>query len=181
MPLEELVRPVALAEWIEGDAGLERTVEAATAVGSARHGAAGPLSGSLDDPFTDDPQPTVTAGANESSPIESAADAAEQTGGKIPSGKLLGIVGRALRRSVPVPSLDSVRDKIPYLATPQEDGDSFGAGDGFDEEFQSATADGADPFGAAPAEFESSPAETDETGTPAGDAETAEEDPFGGF
>jgi hypothetical protein len=52
----------------------------------------------IGNPFTDDPRSVLE--------------------GKIRSGKLLGIVGRALMQSAPVPSLDAIRQQVPGLLRP---------------------------------------------------------------
>jgi hypothetical protein len=87
----------------------------------------------------------------------------------------MGIVGRALLQSAPVPSLDSLRDKIPDLPLPSTND----AAPGTDVEFGTAasddpTADNPFPESAPPAQEPESES-TDEQ--PA--AESIDEDPFG--
>ncbi|MEX2092930.1 MAG: tetratricopeptide repeat protein [Pirellulales bacterium] len=114
-----------------------------------------------EDPFADDPRPAA--------------------GGKIPSGKLLGILGRAIVEAAPMPSLEGLREQIPGLPAPAASGEAPAADDPFgsDAAVAPATVTRAsdDPFGEpAPGDdaVESSPAESSEP-----PAEAAEEDPFG--
>lgn len=101
---------------------------------------------SLADPFADDPSPA--------------------SAGKIPSGKLLGILGRAIVNSAPVPSLDGLREQIPGLSPLAADAAS-------DSDAELA-ADPEEPFS------EPEPSDTD-TESSDQSADAAEEDPFGGF
>jgi len=91
--------------------------------------------------------------------------------GKISSGKLMGIVGRALMKSAPVPSLDGLRERIPGLPSSATNDSSVQAEDEFGAEASSPSV-GDDPFGEPAAEAavpsESEPAELE-----------SEEDPFG--
>jgi tetratricopeptide (TPR) repeat protein len=106
---------------------------------------------SLADPFADDPRPT--------------------SAGKIPSGKLLGIFGRAIMHSAPVPSLDGLREQIPGLPLPNADDQSQAADAASDADADFA-AGPEDPF----SEPESSDTETESSDQP---TDAAEEDPFG--
>ena len=91
--------------------------------------------------------------------------------GKIRSGKLLGIVGRALMQSAPVPSLDGIREQIPVLAgpdandSPPPNNAEFGA----EEDIAPAAEN---PFS------EPAPAAAEPSGSEP-PADPVEEDPFG--
>jgi hypothetical protein len=66
-----------------------------------------PSIASAGNPFADDPKPA--------------------TKGKIPSGKLMGILGRAIMRATPVPSVEGIRQQLPNLpapATPEQSSSS---------------------------------------------------------
>lgn len=91
--------------------------------------------------------------------------------GKISSGKLMGIVGRALMQSAPVPSLEGLRERIPGLPSPATSNPSAQANVEFGSEASSPSA-GDDPFGE-PATDSAAPSESE----PA--AVEPEEDPFG--
>jgi hypothetical protein len=140
VPLDRLVQPISLSELAEV------SVTDAPAQGSEAQGTAG----SLGNPFADDPQ----------SPAN----------GKLRSGKLLGIVGRALLQSAPVPSLEGLREQIPGL--PQT-----AAGDAApatDVEF------GSEPdFGPAQEPIFSDQENPEESANESPPAESVDEDPFG--
>jgi hypothetical protein len=128
MPLDQLVRPVTLAEW-------QNVADA--------H--------STSNPFIDDPAP--------------------QAGGKLPSGKLIGIVGRALIDSAPVPSLDGLREKLPNVPMPAGAAAPPASEDGFGAEPSIAPTDQSDPF--------AEPAEAPTTEDGSSEPTPPEEDPFG--
>ena len=164
VPLDRLVQSVSLAELANVSAEMPAPAAPAAAaapVESTARDAASVAKASPDDPFADDPRPAA--------------------GGKIPSGKLLGILGRAIVEAAPIPSLEGLREQIPGLPAPAASGEAPAAGDPFGSDAAVApaavapTAD--DPFGEpAPGDdaVESSPAESSEP-----PAEAAEEDPFG--
>jgi hypothetical protein len=113
---------------------------------------------------------TTIATDNPTNPF--ADDPASASPGKLSSGKLIGIVGRALMQSAPVPSLDALRDHIPIdLPIPADDVAPAQADFDFGSESSAPSAD-EDPF-AEPATNDREPNNTQ----PA--AEEIEEDPFG--
>ena len=114
--LDQLVRPVSLAELVR-ESALQPTITEAPIVPTpiAQSPLAEPTAPSVEpatsadeppagDPFADD-QPSAQAG-------------------KIPSGKLMGILGRALLKSTPVQSLEALREKIPAVPLPGVTGNS---------------------------------------------------------
>lgn len=146
VPLEALVEPFDLTEWVTVDPTLP---PAQTEVVELK-----------DNPFVDDPEPTEA---------------------KIPLGDLLGVFGRALRTSVPVPPWSAVRERMPALPVPVG---NVGASvprdrpeDGSDADFAPFAEDD-DPFGVAPAQFESPLPETEEAADSSEDPPAAEDDPF---
>ena len=167
MPLDRLVQPVSLAEWrtaatiapqitspTASHSPAELPMPTAPAAAVAEHASSqAPTEDASSNPFADDPAP--------------------EAGGKIPSGKLMGIVGRALYESAPVPSLEGLREHLPSVPIPAGGGPPPAAAeDPFGAEPSFAPLDESDPFAepaATPAEAEGA----DETTTP------PEEDPFG--
>jgi hypothetical protein len=115
-----------------------------------------PSIASAGNPFDDDPKPA--------------------TKGKIPSGKLMGILGRAIIEATPVPSVEGFRRQLPNLpgsATPEQSSSTdveFGPG-------ATATPEKDDPF------FEpaskTAPPKDAEPKTEHPPADQIEEDPFG--
>jgi hypothetical protein len=116
VPLEHLAESGSLAEWLESRrAGAQQAgpqmISPAVATGT--------IPGAQDDPFVDDPHPAIETSSTEAqSHVSPAAFSDEPTGGKIPSGKLFGILGRAIGSAAPVPSLDGLRQKAPAWAVP---------------------------------------------------------------
>lgn len=115
-----------------------------------------PSIASAGNPFADDPKPA--------------------TKGKVPSGKLMGILGRAIIEATPLPSVEGIRRQLPNLSAPATPEPSSST----DAEFGSdatATQDKDDPF------FEpaskTSPPQDAEPKTEQPPAEQIEEDPFG--
>jgi hypothetical protein len=167
MPLDRLVQPVSLAEW-RSAATIEPRVSTTSATPSPtvlplparsapaaevseQASAATPATDASTNPFSDDPAP--------------------QAEGKVPSGKLMGIVGRALFESAPVPSLEGLRQKLPNLPLPAGGSAPPAAEDGFGAEPSFAPTDASDPF-AEPAATPAADESSNESATP-------EEDPFG--
>ncbi len=112
-----------------------------------------------DDPFADDSQPAP--------------------GRKIPSGKLLGILGRALVESAPIPSLEGLRQQIPGLPAPATTGDAPAAEDPFGSD-AAVTPTTDDPFSEPPpGDDRAGPAESVPAENSDQPADAAEEDPFG--
>jgi len=102
--------------------------------------------------------------------------------GKIRSGKLFGILGRALTSAAPVPSLEGLRKQLPDLPVPIPGNQPPAEATPSDAGVQHATFDEEDPFGAEPAADQSQ--QTPAEATPPAEAEeqpaaTPEEDPFG--
>jgi hypothetical protein len=167
MPLDRLVQPVSLAEWRN----------AATIAPQVSTSAAHQSADVLPSPARTAPPAEVSEQASATNEVADAStnpfadDPAPQPEGKIPSGKLMGIVGRALFESAPVPSLEGLREKLPNVpipaggAAPPATEDDFGAEPGF------APTDETDPF----AEPAAAPA-AEESGS---EPTTSEEDPFG--
>jgi hypothetical protein len=152
VPLDRLVQPVSLTELASVSVEVPAPAAAPPIEPTARD-AASPATASTDNPFADDLQPAP--------------------GGKIPSGKLLGILGRAIIESAPVPSFEGLREQIPGLPAPTTRGDTPAAADPFGADAAVAPA-ADDPFGETPPSDD--PAESSDQPTDA-----AEEDPFGGF
>jgi hypothetical protein len=155
VPLDRLVEPVGLSELRE--ASVIQPLSATTVISDqpSADGASAAGANSADNPFADDPH------AGEAS--------------KIQSGKLMGIVGRALLQSAPVPSLDGLRDKIPGLPLPS----TSDAAAGTDVEFGAATADDPtadDPFPESAPPTQEPESESTDDQPP---AESIDEDPFG--
>jgi hypothetical protein len=152
IPLNQLVEPIALSEWLDPD---NSSAEVVPTLGEPLPlGSADSEPGPSDNPFVDDPEPAISANTHADEAVVPAAFVDEQPAGKIPASKLMGIFGRVLSRTAPVPSLDGLRDQIPDWAAPT-------AGD--------------DPLAAPPAEMNLSPAPPTES------ADVDEDDPFGGF
>lgn len=155
VPLDRLVEPVGLSELREtfADGPPPGTAAISDQPAAENDAAAGAQAGN--DPFADD--------------LHSPA------GGKLRSGKLMGIVGRALLQSAPVPSLEGLRDRVPGL--PQSIADDAASGTDVDSgaKFGDVPADD-DPFSeSATPDFEPVEESTDEQ--PA--ADSIDEDPFG--
>ncbi len=119
------------------------------------------------------PQPATTA--NEAAPPPArdpfADDQPAAPHGKIPSGKLMGILGRALLKSAPVDSLEAVREKMADLPLPGETGAAPAAASETRSNAAAAPAND-DPF----AEPSTAPAEH-HNDQPKANAD--DEDPFG--
>lgn len=114
--------------------------------------------------------------------LEEPASNAPTNAGKIRSGKLFGILGRALTSAAPVPSLDGLRKQLPDLPVPIPGGQPPAEAAASDADIQPAAFSEEDPFGAEPAADESQ--QTPAEATPPAEAEeqpaaTPEEDPFG--
>jgi hypothetical protein len=175
VPLNRLVQPAGLAEWTNAPANVQSSV--APPPNSTEQHATNSSQAPLGDPFADDPQPP-TSKEGTADPSDIVGDQAEgteaaQPTGKIPSGKLLGILGRALRQSAPLPPLDQLREKLPDVpiagaGNPPED---TGADFGTDTEASPIEDDPFSDPGPGAGEDEGSNSPTD----------AAEEDPFGGF
>jgi hypothetical protein len=167
VPLDELAHPVSLADLT----GLAEMAPATTASAAIEESVPQAARGAIRDADT----PSVATGPT-GNPF--ADDQQTPHDGKIPSGKLMGIVGRAMMQAAPVPSVDTLRDQLPSVPlltgsdpTPPADADADADAD-TDATFVPAEEE--DPF------FESTPAPTDaEPGKTA--PEAVEEDPFGGF
>jgi hypothetical protein len=167
MPLDRLVQPISLAEW-RNAATIAPQVSTVTPRQSA-----GVLPSPVDvAPVAQAPeQASAAMPAVDASTNPFADDPAPQSEGKIPSGKLMGIVGRALFESAPVPSLEGLREKLPNVPIPAGGAAPPANQDDFDAEPSFAPTDESDPF----AEPAAAPA-TEESGS---ESTTAEEDPFG--
>ena len=111
---------------------------------------------SAGNPFADDPKPT--------------------TEGKIPSGKLMGILGRAIIKATPVPSVEGIRRQLPNLSAPAtpEQSSSTDADFGSDA---TAAPDKDDPFFEPASNTE--PQQDVKPKTEQPPADQIEEDPFG--
>lgn len=155
VPLDRLVEPVGLSELreISADGSPPGTATISDQPVAADTGATGAQSGN--DPFADDPH----------SPAD----------GKIRSGKLMGIVGRALLQSAPVPSLEGLRGQIPGLPQATAEDAASGTDVDFGAEFGDVPADDDPFFESATPDFEPVDESTDEQ--PA--TESIDEDPFG--
>jgi tetratricopeptide (TPR) repeat protein len=128
---------------------------------------AAPATSTSNNPFTDDPRSDAV--------------------GKIPSGKLLGILGRAFTHAAPWPSLDRWREKLPELSSPGGRGQSSPPDAQFDS---NATLDSnpnasptdddpfAQPAAGAPGPKVAEP-KTSEPKNTQPPVQAAEEDPFG--
>lgn len=150
LPLDRLAQSTTLADLAAASA--KQTPTTAIETGS--------------NPFADDPASHASANGP---------TAAE---GKIPSGKLLGILSRAAARAAPLPSLEGVRNQLPALplpgATNQPAAEQPADADPFGSDVQPAAFSDDDPFGMPPA--------TDDQPAPASDEQPAaapDEDPFG--
>ncbi|MGD9632574.1 MAG: tetratricopeptide repeat protein [Pirellulales bacterium] len=192
LPLDRLTGDVTLAE-LSGIA-TQRPATLAVETGSNPFSddpapAAAPTSQPAEaqnaDPFAEElpAADTPSVAAPPAEPADPFAETEPATSGKISSGKLMGILGRAVGRVAPVPSLDTVRDqirKLPLPATgsqPADGADTFGAGvepAAFGEEVPAATD--------APEAGEAQPPSGSDQQPPADEAQPAaapEEDPFG--
>jgi hypothetical protein len=128
------------------------------------------------DPFADDPRPPTAAKAKEVDPF--AVDAAsDQPEGTVPSGKLIGILGRALRQAAPLPSLEGLRQQLPPLPVPGAAGQPPNAAGGFGAEPGAFPNAESDPFGEGASETEDANGSREEPAP----TDAPEEDPFGGF
>lgn len=190
VPLERLVQPVSLAELVNVSAETPAPAAATTPVAAPESAAVvAPVATPIESTDRD------TASGDEASPDDPFADDSRSApGGKIPSGKLLGILGRAITESAPIPSLEGLRKQIPQLPLPAANGDAAAADDPFGANAPSGADESAgseesfdpaadDPFSepAPSAESsENSPAETSpvENSEPAPES-AADEDPFG--
>jgi hypothetical protein len=163
VPLDELAHSVSLAD-LSGPAEMApATTASALAEEPAPQTAHGAVSntdtssvaaGSADDPFGDDQQ----------TPQD----------GKIPSSKLMGIVGRAILQAAPVPSVETLRDQLPTVPLPIGSDPTPPADTNTNLDATFAPAEEDDPFfESIPAEAEAEPSETA--------PEAMDEDPFGGF
>jgi hypothetical protein len=206
VPLNELMEPGDLPQWTNRPAVVQAPVEVAVPADAADRGAVETAADTFSDPFADDPE-TVAASDAADDPFaivdeeESTLEADASTGEKIPSSKLLGIMGRVLRRAAPLPPLEGLTRGLPLpggerpMGTTEGNGDTMGVADAapfgddapFDFSEPPAAADAveqdaaefADPFGEP--EFESSaPSDPDDAIDP-DSSESLEDDPFGGF
>lgn len=193
VPLDRLTSDITLAEI----AGIAAQQRATLAVESGSN------------PFSDDPaqtarpadQPAATRDADpfaETSPATqdgATASAAPQpepvdpfggsesaASGKLSSGKLFGILGRAVARAAPVPSLDSVRDQMQHLPLPAAGNQPPADADPFGSAIEPAAFTEESPATEQPPAAEAQPPAEDDQQSPAGatdPATTPEEDPFG--
>lgn len=167
MPLDRLVQPVSLAEWRDA-----ATIAPQVSTSVAHHSA-----DEISSPTRTAPAAEISQRASATKEVADAStnpfadDPAPQPEGKIPSGKLMGIVGRALFESAPVPSLEGLREKLPNVPVPAGGRAPPVTDDGFGAEPGFAPSDETDPF----AEPAAAPA-SEESDT---EAATPEEDPFG--
>lgn len=146
---------------------LERLTEQVSLAELAAAGAAANTateSPAVSNPFADDARPAPAANPQ----------------GKVTSGKLLGILGRAIVRSSPVPSVDSLQRYIPGLSGPSASDAPPGSAAGNEGEAGLLPTD-EDPF-AEPAidEATTDDSTTDNNESPASDA-AEDDDSFGGF
>jgi hypothetical protein len=197
LPLDRLAQPISLADLTDAAANRPAAVAietrsnpfaddpAAQKTPANQHVVAEelpPHNSPASEPTATDPSP---AQADAAVPTDPFAGADTPTGsdsptGKIPSGKLLGILQRAVTRAAPLPSLEGVRDQLPSLPGPLA-GNQPGAGNppaaaetpaGSDVEPAAFSEE--DPFGQpSPAEEQPPAAEPQEP------AAAPEEDPFG--
>lgn len=151
LPLERLAQATTLADLTAASAN--QTSTTAIETGS--------------DPFADD------------SASQTSTDGQTAAEGKMPSGKLLGILGRAAASATPLPAFKGLRDQLSALPLPDDADQPAAAGhptdaDPFGSDVQPAAFDDEDPFGMPPA--------TEDHPAPAGDEQPAaapDEDPFG--
>jgi hypothetical protein len=114
--------------------------------------------------------------------LEEPASSAPTTAGKIRSGKLFGILGRALTSAAPVPSLEGLRKQLPDLPVPIPGNQPPAEAVPSDADIQPAAFTEEDPFGAEPAADESQQPPAEAAPPAAAEeqpAEAPEEDPFG--
>lgn len=167
MPLDRLVQPVSLAEWRNA-----ATIAPQVSTATARPSPAVLPTPSRTTPATEaSDHASATTEASDASTNPFTDDPAPQPEGKIPSGKLMGIVGRALFESAPVPSLEGLREKLPNVPLPAGGGAPPAAAEDFGAEPGFSPTDESDPF-AEPATAPAVDESTNETAAP-------EEDPFG--
>lgn len=155
VPLDRLVQPVGLTE-LQAALG-EPPLAGETIISDQMHpaGTAAAGAASSQDPFADDPHSAAA--------------------GKIRSGKLMGIVGRALLQSAPMPTLEGLRDQIPGHSQPAANDAAPGADFELGAEAGEATVTD-DPFSESSAPVADPAAESPDE-QPA--ADSVDEDPFG--
>ena len=163
--LDQLVRPVSLTELAQAPAPQSSTT-------------AKPMAEPARQPSV---QPAALPGvqpAAEETPVGNpfADDQPSLPEGKIPSGKLMGILGRALLKSAPLESFDALREKMPALPLPGTGGNSPPAvsGAGSDATLAPAVA----PTDENPFSEPSSPP-TEERNDQQNGTDANDEDPFG--
>jgi hypothetical protein len=125
VPLDRLVEPTTLAEWVQGPAGIVAPAAEPIVKSVERAGAA--ATDRVNNPFVDDTQPA----AKTAEPVAEAVDpfaidggsggapkSSADNGGTVPAKKLVGILGKVLSRSAPVPSMDRIKQALPSVPTP---------------------------------------------------------------
>jgi hypothetical protein len=215
VPLQDLIEPSQLPQWTRSSAAVVSPQETAAAQESMDRdaaiagatGAAGADSAG-DDPFADDAESSAIADAQVADPfaVDTTDDqpfAADTTAGGqgIPPEKMLGIVGRVLRRAAPLPSLEGIGRNVPFWPGGELNGNSFDdVRDSTPEGSPAMPTDGGGPFDFGPpgpppstesdagddepfgSSLDQPDASSDENGSPGTTpSEPPDEDPFGGF
>lgn len=196
VPLDRLTHSVTLAELTSAAADEAPTVAVETGSNPFSDDTAAAAAPAVEQSTASSEAPPVTKAATAAELAEAPAEAAAvdpfaleepassepAAAGKIRSGKLFGILGRALTSAAPVPSLDGLRNQLADLPVPIPGNQPPAEAVPSNSDVQPAAFSEEDPFVAEPATDESQQTPAEAAPPAAAEeqpAEAPEEDPFG--